>query len=69
MLRDLPLVVALNKIDVLSDPQEVQRVREEVRATLRLPPEQELAAVSALKGTGCEDLLGKCVDEFGPPPG
>lgn len=48
MLRDLPLVVALNKTDVLADKNEVERVREEVRATLRLPFEQQLAAVSAL---------------------
>jgi GTP-binding protein HflX len=49
-VKDVPMIIALNKVDRLDDPEEARRAAAESPHT---------AAISAMRGTGLEDLLAQ----------
>ena len=56
VLASKPMLVALNKIDLLGDEEDHQAARELVSSELGVP----VILVSAATGTGCRDLLERC---------
>ena len=58
-----PFVVAANKVDKLSKTQAQESIPQ-IRETLSLSQEERVIPVSALKGTGRQELLQAVLDSF-----
>ncbi|MDO8743006.1 MAG: translation elongation factor 4, partial [Candidatus Azambacteria bacterium] len=61
--ENLKIIGAINKVDLVNDPEKLEGLKQEMAKLIRQQPE-DILAVSAKTGLNAEKILGKVIKEF-----